>query len=552
MVDRKQFVKNLGFVDDPFAYIDADNEVRLPEYFVRPPYFSEVFGDPDNASSFFAFAPRGGGKTAQRIMIERQCAASNVLAITYIDFDYFGCTSVQQITLEQHIRRVLAAGWLGILASLYEDQSRVSRVSDYGKFLVMSRLEAYVKDMVKAEYASVLDSLNGRFTKFVNENAVNVGAIHWNIDVILKKVFGPDKPETLFDAGDLDEPGEFYAKDELKHLIGVAKEIGYRSIYVLIDRIDESELTGNSAGDSFELIKPLVKSHRTLETPGIGFKFFLWDAIEPHFKGVGRSDRIDKRKLDWTPDRLSKMLNKRLRAHSEGSINHLEQIADSLSPFSIDDLAIMFAQESPRDLLRICRKIVAEQEQLNGCSDTLSGQSVSNGLNGVCRTLLEDRIADKHLDQLVQVGTNRDQVDFTVSHLVKSLKISTLSARSRIQKWKDAGAIIELGRVANPDKTKGTTVKLYGVTDVRLARLMCSQLSTSEFVMKKVRKCKNGNCSRYVCRDWEESDSMQRCHECGYDWFKDAIDRDYVPAAEAEDEISLPTQLRLLGVQDKS
>lgn len=545
VIDRKQFITNLGFVDDPFAHVDADEEVRLPEYFVRPPYFLEAFGDPGNPKSFFVFAPRGGGKTAQRIMMEQQCEKNDVLAITYVDFDYFGCKSVNEIDLEHHIRRILASGWLGILASLFEEPSRVSSLSDESKHFTKTRLDTFVGPLDKAAYRSVLDSLKGRFQSFKDNHSVLTGTVSWLLDTIMKVVFKTDIPEIHIDNSSLEVDEQFDARMELDTLVHVAQEIGYKSVYVLVDRIDESELTGNNASDSFALIRPLVRSLKTLETPGIAFKFFLWDAIEPHFKGVGRSDRITRRRLEWTPEKLSELLRKRLIAHSDSKVWKLDQIGGSSESFNIDEVAIMFANESPRDLIRVCGKFVAEQEQLNSASASLTSQAVAIAVDGICLELLDDRIDDKHLDQLRQVGNRRNQVDFTVSHAATSLKISTESSRSRIQKWKDAGAIVELSLVANPDQTKWRRVKLYGVADIRLARLMCGQLDAFQFMEKKVRKCHNAKCARYMLRDWDEADSTTVCHRCFYDSDMYYHGPDRIPVVASEDECLESQQLNL-------
>ena len=516
MNDRQQFLRSLGFVDDPFAHTNADDEDRLPEYFVRPPYFAEVFGDPIAPKSFFVFAPRGGGKTAQRIMMEKQCAQNDVLSITYVDFDFFPVASAKDITLELHVRRILGAGWLGILASLYDDSDRVSKLSQASRSIVAERLFTYVSQMNYAQYSSTLSSLKGRFERFKEDHSTITGTVSYLVNAVWKVIFRTEMPSHN-SGSNSSESRQFYAKHELEILIQIAKEIGYLSVYVLVDRVDESELTGNNPLDSFILIQPIVRSLKTLETPGLGFKFFLWDAIEPHFKDVGRDDRVASRRLEWTHDKLSELLRKRLLAYSSSSKWRLDQIGESMSPFNIDELVIMFANESPRDLIRICRKIVVEQEQLDRSRSSISGQAVAYALDGVCRELLGDRFSEKHIGQLRQVGTHRNQVDFTVSHVAVSLRISTESSRSRIQKWKNSGAIVELSRVANPGTRKGRRVKLFGVADIRLARLMCSQLSVIQFVEKKVRKCKNSNCSHFILRDWDEADSTSVCHLCFFD-----------------------------------
>ena len=81
------FLEQFGFKLDPFESTDAENEPYLDGYFVPPPYFANVMGDPRSPSSHVVLAPRGGGKTAQRRMIEEQSEQGSFLCVTYDQFD---------------------------------------------------------------------------------------------------------------------------------------------------------------------------------------------------------------------------------------------------------------------------------------------------------------------------------------------------------------------------------------------------------------------------------------------------------------------------------
>lgn len=83
--DRVPYWTIKGFRSNPFEFWNADQEKLLESYFVEPPYFSSVVGDPLEPSPAAVFAPRGGGKTAQRIMVERS-HLPDVVVITYADF----------------------------------------------------------------------------------------------------------------------------------------------------------------------------------------------------------------------------------------------------------------------------------------------------------------------------------------------------------------------------------------------------------------------------------------------------------------------------------
>ena len=109
-----------------------------------------------------------------------------------------------------------------------------------------------------------------------------------------------------------------------QHLLEIAQRIGFESVYVLVDRVDETPATGD-ASTTFEFIWPLLADLRTLDTRGGALKFFLWDQIGPMMTDRRfRSDRIDLDKLDWTLDELERMLQLRLTAYSGGRVSSFD------------------------------------------------------------------------------------------------------------------------------------------------------------------------------------------------------------------------------------
>ena len=77
-----RLLESFGFRADPFASTNADDEPDLAAYFVPPPYFAAVQGDPKNPRPDVVLAPRGGGKTAQKRMIEEASSPNGILCVT--------------------------------------------------------------------------------------------------------------------------------------------------------------------------------------------------------------------------------------------------------------------------------------------------------------------------------------------------------------------------------------------------------------------------------------------------------------------------------------
>ena len=76
-----ELLEVFGFAPDrdPFKSVNATEErLFLPEYFVAPPFFESVWGNPKATRSCVVFAPTGAGKTAQVIMIQDRAATRDL------------------------------------------------------------------------------------------------------------------------------------------------------------------------------------------------------------------------------------------------------------------------------------------------------------------------------------------------------------------------------------------------------------------------------------------------------------------------------------------
>jgi hypothetical protein len=108
-------LNNLGFIRDPFATTNADEEDYLEEYFIEPPFFKAVYGDIHEPKSAVVYAPRGGGKTALKRRIELSAKTDKFLSVTYNSFPTTGL-KLKDISLEYHLRNVTRILLVAILS----------------------------------------------------------------------------------------------------------------------------------------------------------------------------------------------------------------------------------------------------------------------------------------------------------------------------------------------------------------------------------------------------------------------------------------------------
>lgn len=467
-----QLVHTLGFDSNPFQYTNADQEDRLPKYFIPPPYFASVFGNPQQPRPFIVYAPRGGGKSAQRRMIEYRCSQENVLAITYDEFEFPGLTRITDIRVHHHLKKIVRSCLVGILLTLKNDPSAGNRLAKQDKQLILQLAAQHLVGVGEIEFEQTLRSLKSlreKFKEFWNE-WIPVTAALANVLLGVLKNFVPIESLSGLSSFQTEE----YAKnDSLKYQLRVVsnlvRKIGWQSTYILIDRVDEAELTGNNFNDSFKLIEPLLKDLQLLEYDGIGFKFFLWDMLESQCKGVVRTDRVEQETLFWQDELLREMWGTRLGAYSNSKIRGLEQISEQIKPFGVDELAFIFANHSPRDLIRIGSRIFQEQMEIDANCAVLSEGAIYQGIEKFANQRADELFTkDRVLRELKRVG----HVDFTIPFLANEVfREQQASTRNRIKIWREQGAIIDIERIIDPNSKQDRPVKLIAIADIRVAKV---------------------------------------------------------------------------------
>jgi hypothetical protein len=512
-----QFYSKLGFEDNPFAHTNADEEERLPEYFVSPPYFESAFGNPAKPKSFIVFAPRGGGKSAQRRMIELRSADNNILAITYDNFDFIDVSKASDVKIHHHLRRIIRFILTGLLVSLHSNSQAGTLLSKEDKQIFLKLAAEHLGDIKSTDLTIALESLKGFKDKFRDFWNDWIPAIGFGMQAVLK-LLKPiqdlgDNVSSLARFQDPDFKASDSLKFQLKLLVDLSQKLGWKSIYILVDRVDEASTTGNNVKDSFALLEPLLRDLSLLEFPGIAFKFFLWDQLQPLCKDVVRTDRVKQEGLDWDDQMLTAMWEKRLSAYSARNIKRLNQISAPLIPYSVDDLCMIFSNHSPRDLIRLGDQILAEQQEIDPNSTSIIEAAVYKAADKFCSKRSTEIIKRERV--LNELRKTR-QVDFTIPYLASRIfKEQQSTTRNRLLVWRSEDAIVEVERIEDPDSKQESKVKLFAIKDIRVAKEIYPELTIPQFLSQKYRKC--SQCNASVLRDWGESASSSVCQDCQFD-----------------------------------
>lgn len=496
------FLGSYGFEENPFTLTNADDEPFLQEYFVPPPYFPSVIGNAASPNSVIVFAPRGGGKTAQKVMIEREARDSKrqdlFLCITYDSFILPERFRLSDATVEWHLTNIVKILAASIIVDLADDHVQPT-LDVYDKKILAQVCRNFLSDISTGEFRAVISSLRnwqGKTEDFVKTHG---GQIVNLISAVGNK-FGLGTIQNLTKELDLKKPA---VEEYLRHLLRIVKKIGYSSTYILVDRIDETALTQNDASNSFELIRTLLTDLHVLETENLAFKFFLWDQIEPHYVKAGaRADRVPNYSLRWTVDELDKMLTQRLSSFSKGNVVSLNQLLDADVKLDVHRLVISLASGSPRDVIRMSGAIIDAHIRLVDSPGRIRQFSVGMAI----KEFSKRRSAEMYpsvLDELKKAGA----ASFTINKLASDIfRISAQAMGRKIQLWINAGAVVQSGDVPSAGSRPQN---LYSLVDPKLCICINETKSTESILENFVFVCPN--CASVNIYDAEQR-SCRACH----------------------------------------
>ena len=479
---KEEFHSKLGFDEDPFKYTNADQESRLDHYFVDPPYYQSLWGKPDEPETHVVLAPRGGGKSAQRRMIEDRGVYEDVFVVTYDYFFTVNIKSLEVVDLAFHLNnlnRLTLITYFGYLSQLEIDTHFFP--ADEKKFIT-KMIDNYlgevdtptIKDVVRRSM-----TIPARVKKWWNENLPLVGLA----STFLKAKFGLTGVTA---PGKFDEPK--LNEDPLNQfniLVSIIKKT-YKAFYVLIDKVDETELTGNDPEKSYRLISPLIKDLRFINSNDISIKFFLWDALEPYYEVDARRDRVQDFRLEWRYSELCTMIDRRLFAYSNGKVRSLRDIFEGeiIDPYRT---IISFSNNSPRNVIRMLQDIVDEQVR-RGTDGKIDATSLDLGIKKFCRDSARPAYGIELISELKRIS----MVGFTTNYLSSDLFRSSNTARRKIQIWDDKGVIKQVCSVPNK---KGRPSPYYMIRDAVLVPVVLESRTVEELEADMAVECQT--CDRF-------------------------------------------------------
>lgn len=328
-----QWLNAFGFSTNPFVSNQADQEGEsLLSFFVDRPYFGQIRGDPSFPRTAFLAARRGEGKTATRKMIAHDVSRPDPRQPRALPVDYFDFGPLLQEVggdparvTSQHHAAALARALFNALLSQQVGPARFEYLDEVQKGLALSAIEAFADPLTKLQLKMMI-------------HAEPMTGIDW-------RALSP--VELLTELTNI-----------LLHLGGDNHPL-YRSIYFLVDRVDESPAGLNGAA---ALLRSLIEERPLLEMPHVAFKFFLPVEVLDQIRRITplREDRVIVRTISWDANALADMLEQRLTYFSSGHTERFEALCHptiKVKQWAWNRL-LQTAENSPRNLLRLCEWVL--------------------------------------------------------------------------------------------------------------------------------------------------------------------------------------------------
>lgn len=353
-ISQNDWSDYFGFRYYPFESMSAAKKIEDPEMWILPPGFARVLGKAYEPQSLLIFAPRGGGKTACRRLIQYYCspglggrdtdeAGGKVLAIPH---DNFG-TAVRHIQSGQavgaswHIGQVLRQAMKTLIEYADESPAASEQLKDSVEGLrpaCRQELNVLVKTY-RPIWSSEIEDLEKLFPGFLNTQP-----LHHQPE--LEKIDHLERFTALVcGSGD--------------------RGLGFDALYVLVDSLDQDSITANLSQDTIiDIILPLLANRRLMYgIPTLAIKCFLPEEMKtrvlnaPPITNMG----VPRTEIDWYEQNVGAMLQRRLRSYKktkeDSSLTRIEELCVP-ELRGLDIRLFDVAKGNPRSIIRLCDLMV--------------------------------------------------------------------------------------------------------------------------------------------------------------------------------------------------
>ena len=168
----------------------------------------------------------------------------------------------------------------------------------------------------------------------------------------------------------------------LNQLIEIANAIGFGSIVVFFDKMDEFKEVSTDINKVANFTSDILSDTDLLYTRHLSIIFSLWSEVKRKLNSRVRFDKFKNIDIEWRLEELEKIINKRLLYYSENKQRPVTM--ESLLPDeSQRRLVLELADKSPRSLIRLMGDLYNSETDANGVM-SFSPNAITKGLRDFC------------------------------------------------------------------------------------------------------------------------------------------------------------------------
>lgn len=320
----KLWLTNMGLNLNPFGYIDAGEDPFIPFYLIDHNQFKKISGDQIS----FVFAPAGGGKSAFRVRLARECRAGwNKRRIFPIIFKPtkpgFPKEKESRMTLQRTdlLRYAARELFLYLVYSPYAldemDETLRREFIQTISWDLDFPIAYYLNQMkIAGSLEPVLAAFDPTARSLPNPPDKE------DIQYLYKKL--------IHHIPELEKPEEEIRLEALFDLI--INKLKFEAVYILVDGVDAFPETENNPHNALLSISWLLDNAIVWTQRGVYTKFFLPKEIKSFvdqkhdFRLLTSKSKIIN--VKWDADALSEVIRRRLQEASGGKFDSLVAISD--------------------------------------------------------------------------------------------------------------------------------------------------------------------------------------------------------------------------------
>jgi hypothetical protein len=456
---------------NPFSKYSAEEELAfIDDIFYVPQYYGELKDLLSEGNSRFIIGQRGQGKSMLIHKLFQDLSKNHTLALLITRYD-----GIPLQNNENHLLcRILQSLVMGVAKQLYLYPSKRNQLNKAQRDKFALYIEFFYDEHCAGPFIEGAKEIHqiktaNFFKRIYNRKIVSVlnqvitGTIAVSTDLIRKSIgldgattevalrdYLKELPEAKIQSVSLNDMASWdRAKllSMLNYLVECCHSIGYESVVVLFDKIDEFPAVSGDIESVTAFTQEILRDTDLLLSNKIAIVFSLWSEIKRSLNREGvRFDKFREIDIRWAEADMEPMMNKRLFHFSDDKSQPV-LLSTLIKDASDRKECVRLSEKSPRSLIRLLGTISGEMPSMPETFATFTKDAISKGMVEYCKNFDYESLNPAKLgsrDDLIN-WINRilriKMVEFTIEDVRKTFAVTMGTASKHIETMVKLGLV---------------------------------------------------------------------------------------------------------------